>query len=239
MARVLVTRADSDAQSLTIALRAIGCEVVAVPLIAREVVPHSFDTPADLLLLTSAASADAAGTGLVAERRPARIAAVGPATTAAAVRAGMHVDIIGEGTGEELVKRLGELRGARVLYPRAEDASAATAEALHRAGAEVIDVICYRNVAPERSIEALTAAWPWDIATFTSPSAARRYAELCGRTALGAGSAIVAIGPSTAAEALRVGLIVDAVATRPGVEGLVAAVQHVMGVRQGSNASVP
>lgn len=239
MARVLVTRADSDAQPLIAALRAIGCEVVAVPLIAREVVPHTFDAPADLLFLTSAAAAEAVGNGIQAARRPARIAAVGAATSAAAMREGMRVDITGEGTGEELVMRLGDLRGSRVLYPRAEDASPGTAEALQRSGAVVIDVVCYRNVTPAQATGALQAVWPWDIATFTSASAVRRYAELCARSKVGSGSAIVAIGPSTAAEAARVGLIVDAVAVRPGVDGLVAAVQHVMGVRQGTNSSVP
>jgi uroporphyrinogen-III synthase len=212
--RVLVTRALEDAGPLVAALLRAGHEPVLVPLVGRAPGDPLPDGPFDLVVLTSAASADAA------RGVNAPVACVGPATAARAGELGLDVIAVGEGTGAELVARL-DLRGKRVLYPRAAEATPETAAALRAAGAELVEVTAYRNIAPDGFAAALRAAWPVDAVTLMSGSAARRLAE-AGLPLEGV--RIVVIGPSTARECAAVGIPVHAVAERPDVEALVAAV---------------
>lgn len=224
--RVLVTRAADEAGPLCDRLRAIGCAPVEVPLVA--IVPCAWAVPVgifDWLVLTSAAAVDAvAGRPL----RARRTAAVGPATAARARDRGLKVDLVPlRATGADLAAALGDLRGRTVLYPRAEVATPGTTEALRGAGAELTEIVAYRNAVPPDAAERLTRALPVDFVTLLSGSAARRLADALTRAGKTLGKArIVAIGPSTAAAARAAGLEVHAVAATHTVEAVAEAVQQ-------------
>jgi uroporphyrinogen III methyltransferase/synthase len=111
-----------------------------------------------------------------------------------------------------------DLRGRRVLLPRAAGARAVLPETLTARGATVDEVIAYRAVAPGDAdvagLRAALAAGDIDAVTFTSSSTVRHFVELVGpdvvATLCGARRPVVAcIGPVTAETAREAGLAVD------------------------------
>jgi len=230
--RVLVTRAAEDAGSLVAGLRALGLDPVCVPLIHKEPgaerVARAAESGHDGWVLTSPA---AVASLALTRARPRWIAAVGPATARAAERAGLRVDRVPpRALGRSLALALGDLQGQRVFYPHADLAPPDLADALREAGATVDAVIAYRNREPQGAAAALASALPVDWILLLSGSAARRLAaHLPGP--LPAPTRVVAIGPSTAAEAERVGLPVHAIADPHTVDGLLAAVAALRGGR--------
>lgn len=182
--------------------------VLVVPLTRPEPVVFQFRKARyDWLLLTSAAVVPAV-VGVVATH----VAAVGEATAHAARAAGFVVDVVGTGTGAQLVAQL-PLVGASVVWPTAETPAPATAEALR--GVDVDQVAVYRTVAVPGALPA------HDLAVLYAPSAVSAYVERGGR------QPIVAVGPTTAERAIGHGLEVAAVAEFPTPAGIVAAVQRV------------
>lgn len=234
--RVLVTRAEEDAQALCDALAALGCEPVRLPLIERSLVTENTArlrralVSAEVVLLTSPASASAIGRVWREPVRAPKFAAVGPATAERARSLGLPVDVTPEtATGRDLVQALGALRGMRVLYPRAEVSTSATTEALSRAGADLTEIVAYRNTPPEGLRKAMKAVGEVDLVTLFSGSAARRYA----RTARQAGlplAPVVVIGPSTAATATAEGLEIVGIASPHSLEGVVQATKSALGL---------
>jgi uroporphyrinogen-III synthase len=242
--RVLITRAAEDAASLVDPLRAAGAEPLCVPLLERRTVPGAvyaalLESPAtDLAMLTSAAAAaaleDAVRAGAAC---PARIAAVGPTTARRASRlAGALLPLPARATALDLVASLGDLSGVAVIYPRAEIATPGIAAALREAGAVLREVVAYRNVEPAGASAALAGAWPFDVATALSSSAARRLAQALQAAELAPAPAVIAIGPSTAEAARSVGLQVAAVADPHTAAGVVAAVLTWAARRGGATA---
>lgn len=223
--RVLVTRSEDDAADLCDRLRAAGAVPVEVPLVARRFVRGAVAgaiAGIDRVVLTSVAAADAVAADVPALAIPA--ACVGPATAARARRHGLTVDLVpARASGADLAAALGDQRGRRLLWPRAEDATPGTAAALRATGGELVEVVAYRNVAPDGITDALRRVWPVDAAVLASGSAARRLAAALRDAGLPAPPRIVAIGPTTAAAARDAGLVVNAVAASPTVDALVAA----------------
>jgi uroporphyrinogen-III synthase len=215
--RVAVTRpADAD-DAFEAALSAEGARVVRTPT-AR------IETAGDENALRDAIARDAGHdwivfTSATAVRRfvalggrpGARVAAVGPATAAAAAAAGIAVHAVpDEYTADAIVpamERVAALAGARVLWPRAEGARTVLAQSLLAAGVALTELVVYRTVEDPAGAGRLCAAadkGEVDVITFTSPSAVRAYGRACGGRA---GTAVVAvIGPATAAEARRTGV---------------------------------
>ena len=139
--------------------------------------------------------------------RPARIAAVGPATAEALRAHGFSVDLVPvEASQDGLLAELPRPAG-RVLLAAAESARRLLVDEL---GADFVPLYRTRELRPEAFPDA-------DLVVLASPSAARAYA------ALGA-VPVVTIGPQTTAAARAAGLAVAAEAERPGVDGLTAAV---------------
>lgn len=234
--RVLVTRAPSDARRLIQALAAAGFEPVLVPLVQRiwrieALIDAAAEHPeVDVLVITSAAAADVLATAAPGAWRDARVAAVGPATERRLIELGYEVDVVpARSTGEALVRTLGDLRGQRVLYPRAELATPSTAEALRAAGAELIDVVAYANTAPPGHERRLRAALPVRATTLLSGSVARRVAEAIPQERRAELGHVVVIGPSTAAVAREVGLQISRVASPHTVQGVLLALQQAIG----------
>ena len=228
--RVLVTRAREDAQPFADGLVAAGAEPIFVPLVQREWVQASTAplrralVTAEVVLLTSAASAEAVARVWKEPVRRPRVAAVGPSTAARAESMGLGVDLLATGsTGAQLVAELGPLDGVPVLYPRAEIATSETTEALASSGARVTEIVAYRNVEPPGADRELLKAGPVDLVTLFSSSAARRYGRACARVGLDPAPAI-AIGPTTAGTAEREGLQVVATASMHTTDGVLHAV---------------
>jgi uroporphyrinogen-III synthase len=167
----------------------------------------------------------------------AKICTIGPATRAAVEALHLRVDVMpAEYVAESLLEALAneDLKGKRVLLPRAAVARDLVPVALTERGAHVDVVEAYRTVmplvAPERAKAALARKPHW--ITFTSSSTVKNMVaalgEDQGRAALNKfqseGGKIASIGPITSTTVRDFGLRVDAEAEPHTIEGLVAAI---------------
>ncbi|HEV8581850.1 MAG TPA: uroporphyrinogen-III synthase [Thermoanaerobaculia bacterium] len=239
--RVVVTRAEHQADGLVAAFERAGAAVELLPLL--EVVPPADPRPLeraaselalyDWIAFTSANAVEAflPLTGGALPPR-LRIAVVGKATAAALQAWEIEPHLTAgqadaEGLAAELAPHVGRQR--RVLLPQATDARPALLEGLTAAGAEAIAVVAYDKRLPldaPRRVAELFSTSPLGWVTFTSPRIVRHFAELFGedwqsrRGELRAAS----IGPVTTAELRRRGVEPAAEAARPGDEELAEAV---------------
>ena len=226
--RIVVTRSQAQAGELAGRLEALGAEVVQVPTFRVE--PPEDAGPLrsaaarldrfDWIIITSANAADALFGALAEAGLDARalggckVCAVGPATAERLRGFGIRADAVPpRHTGEAVVEtlaELGDLVGARVLCPRADIAPPDLIEALAARGAQVEDVVAYRNVAvpigPEQVAE-IFGDEKADWLTFTSSSTARNFlAGLDCRMIEESGVRIASIGPSTSETVRQFGL---------------------------------
>jgi len=166
----------------------------------------------------------------------ARLAAIGPATAEALRQHGLRADYTpAEALASAILAdfRQHDLRGVRVLLPRADIAPPDLADGLAALGADVRSVVAYRTV-PAAGLAAearrVLAAGTVDTACFTSSSTVRNLVDaLAGDVSLLAPLTIACIGPVTAATARELGLRVDIVAREHTVPGLVAALCEAAG----------
>jgi uroporphyrinogen III methyltransferase/synthase len=201
--RIVVTRAEAQADELAERLEAIGHDVVRCPLIRIEPLG---DAPIDAsgydwLVVTSPNGALEVARRLASPAR--HLAAIGPGTAEALRAHGLRVD---------LVPRVHTQEGLRDELPPGR-ALLAAAEGARR------DVLDADFVALYRTVELRPPAPDGDIAIVASPSAARALA------ATGSHLPVVAIGPQTEAEAREHGLAVAAVATSHDLDGVVDVIQ--------------
>jgi hydroxymethylbilane synthase len=243
-ARVVVTRPQQQATGLIAALQARGAAPLALPAIRIEPVADSSQLDSaltearagafDWLVFSSANAVVAVADRLRAlGHQPAEltallVAAVGPATAAAAVAVGLPVRIV-PGSHDAAALAL-ELRQwvdgtTRVLYPRSAIGRDTLPDLLRRAGADVVDVAAYRTL-PEHEVDAKVLAnvrrGDVDAVTFFSPSSVRNFLDLVDLdlTRLGALAAVCA-GPTTAHAAREAGLHVVAISETPSDEAVV------------------
>lgn len=242
---VLVPRATEGPDPLVIALHAAGADPLVVPLI--QTVPPLDPTELDDALLalevgyygwvaiTSAAAvpvledrADETGHTLAGLLDGVRVAAVGGSTARALREAGVRVDLVPTGRSSALAllaawPPAGE-DPVRVLLPLGDLAAPTMAEGLTARGWPVDVVVTYRTVpgpAPEPEVRDAYAAGQVHAVLLTAGSTARNLVSMLG--APPPGTLVCCIGESTAAEARRAGLRVDAVADDQTPGGLVAA----------------
>jgi uroporphyrinogen III methyltransferase/synthase len=220
--RVLVTRTREQASELSRALAAAGAEPVELPTI--EIVPR-YDEARLLaavrrlheaqyhwVIFTSANAVDIFfdfvwAQGLDARSAGAGIAAIGPATADALARRGLRADLVaGAYTAEGLLAAFeshGDVRGHRVLLPRAEGARSVLVEGLEAQGATVDEVTLYAAEVPkDTDAEGLVRlrAGEIDVVTFASSSAVRNLlAMLAGGLEPLRRARIACIGPITGA----------------------------------------
>ncbi len=235
---VVVTRAPEQAVELTARLEGYGAEVLLVPTVSfadpedttiLDASLRSLDR-IDWILFTSenavkffARRARALGIDLGELQALTKIAAVGPATAAAAGTEGLTLDYVAKRhNGEALAQELrGELAGKRVLLPQSDLAKEDMARLLREFSGQVIEVVAYRTVAPGSETPAPTGrirgteepadpaaealrrirSGDVDVISFASPSAFRNFAELMGAEAMRAlseSAKFAAIGPTTA-----------------------------------------
>lgn len=176
-----------------------------------------------------------------------KLAAIGPATRAALIESGCPPDFMpGSYVAESIVEQIGDVRGRRVLLPRADIAREALAEGLRQKGASVDEVDAYRTVSGQGllALKDLLQAGAADAVTFTSSSTVRytlrglAEAGLDGMQALDLlnGTTIVCIGPITAQTAKECGLKVTAVADEYTTDGLIGALIRVFAAGNERNA---
>lgn len=236
---VAITRSVEDNRSLAERLERLGFVAVAIPLIdvmapadGGRALTEALEQLADYgwVVLTSANGVRAlveAGNG-----RPwpgeVSVAAVGPATAAAARSAGLPVALVPDvATAVALVDTF-PVAGPpppppRVLAPLAQLASDTVATGLEAKGWRVDRVEAYRTVAPQEQADRSDAVV--DAAAFFSPSAVDRWVD---RYGIGVPLA-VCVGPSTAARARDRGLARVVEATPHTEGGIVTALEELFG----------
>lgn len=245
--RIVITRAEEQADSLAERLRSLGAEPLAYPTIAFA--PPDDVRPLDeallristgaytWLLLTSVNAVKAVQQRLRAlEQAPytflathCRVAAVGPTTTAAcADLLGVQPAIVPKKfVAEALAEAMGDMRGQRALLANADIARPVLEQKLREAGAAVDRVVAYRTVPATGGIDLprLLAAGTIHAITFTSGSTVRYFIERIGPAALAAArqTTIACIGPIAAETAREAGLPPTVVATTFTEQGLVEA----------------
>jgi uroporphyrinogen III methyltransferase / synthase len=234
--RVVVTRPRGQADSLADLLEDRGAEVIPFPTIAIEPPPDPRPLERavagaagyDWIVFTSANGVEAFFARFAATERDVRelaavrLAAIGPETAARLERRLLRPAVVpADYRAEGLLDALGadDVRGRRVLLPRAAGARPVLPEELRRRGADVTEVEAYRAEPPaDANVDPLRVALEAsaiDAVTFTSSSTVRNFVGLVGaaRARLRrAGRPVIAcIGPVTAATARELGLEVDVV----------------------------
>jgi len=256
--RIVVTRARHQASDLTVMLEGMGAEVIEFPTI--RIAPPRRDKRLreaaqlagqyDWIVFTSANAVDRfievvlEETGDIRGLGAALLAAIGPATREAVERYHLAVSLTPERyVAEEVVKAMkktGDLRGQRILLPRAEEAREALPEGLTAAGAKVDVVAAYRTVAetPENAKEVVAEllAGKIDAVTFTSSSTVTNFIKAVRRpriAKIAEKTRFASIGPITSETLRQNGLAPSVEAKDYTIEGLVAAVLKLLGRGKG------
>jgi len=219
--RILVTRAQAQAATLSELLIAEGADVVEMPATRVEALDPSDVESAiaglggyEWVIFTSQNGVRVFWDALRRKELDARafanakVAAVGPATAEALLDRGIAVDVSPERfVAEALLDALRErkdVRGCRVLYAAAEGARDVLPEGLSDMGAQVDRISLYRSVADGAGADDVRATLvngEVDLVTFTSASAVRAFVSAVGDDA-GKRAKAASIGPVTS-EAIR------------------------------------
>ena len=247
--RVLVTRSRTQAGTLSALLSAQGADAVELPAIAVKPLSDTSALDAALadlagfewVVLTSTNGVDAVFGRLQAAGKDARafartrVAAIGPATAAALAGRGIVADLMPAAyTTRSVANSFASLdiRGARILLPRADIAPPALPDGLRQMGALVTEISAYHTALPEEAGVAARerlASGTIDAVTFTSSSTVRNLVTLLGGPTLINESKVVSIGPVTSKTASELGVRVDREATEHTVRGVADAVLEVLG----------
>ncbi len=247
--RVLVTRSDDKANSLSQLLREEGYIVVEVPAI--EIAPLDDFKALDSRLMRLGqyhwvVFGSARGVEAVMERIKVlgldasvfghvKVAAVGPSVAKALQQAGVAVDLMPATYHSwALVDAFASLalRGRKVLVPSADIGGRTLGDGLTSLGAIVDRVAAYKTIAPQGSREKIEEAFARgiDIVTFTSSSSVRNLLSLLdGRLEILSSAKVACIGPVTSNTALELGLRVDVTAKEHTLSGLVNSIKEYYG----------
>lgn len=250
--RIVITRPRSQSGAFVRAIEDLGGEVVEFPTI-EILSPESYD-PLDQaieriknyhwIIFTSVNGVRHFLARFHQLKRDIRvlegikIAAIGPETAKALESAYLHVDLLPrEYLAEAILQQLrpDEIRGRRVLLPRAAEARDVLPKTLRGWGAEVDVVGAYRTVGAKSD-----AAWlrvmllekKIDMITFTSSSTVKNFAALFpgeNMEELLADTAVACLGPITCRTAEEVEVRVDVVAQEYTTAGLTKAIVQYYG----------
>jgi uroporphyrinogen III methyltransferase / synthase len=241
--RVLITRAEEQADAFAGALQAYGAIPVVCPTI--RIMPPADWQPLDdalrclerfdWLVFASANGVQACFRRLTDIGLPAqvpaqtRIAVVGRSTAECLHRWGHRADYYPpDFVAEALVEGIGHIAGRQVLLPVADIARPVLTQGLAARGAKITRVTAYRTVPVDRDeiVRRLSEFGPGDLATFTSPSTVRSFVAAVGQAEIATvlkGAAVACIGNVTADAAAACGLDVVIVARERTMQGLLAA----------------
>ena len=245
--RILITRARHQVDPFRRELVDLGAAVIEVPTLEIQPMPtdervRNAIKSLERTALVIFASANAVeiffqmllGTGADARAlHTSKLCAIGQETAESLERHGLRPELVtSEYTAEGLAKALEgwEMKGMRVLVPRAEVARDALPSLLANRGAEVEILPVYRSMCPPDAGPALLRlfnAEGVDVITFTSSSTVYNFVKAFPEDRLPAvlGDAEVAcMGPVTADTARKLGLRVAIVAREYTTHGLVQAI---------------
>ena len=160
-----------------------------------------------------------------------KVAAVGPATKAAAEGAGLAVSLVpNEFLTDAIAGALGDVCGRTIFLPRSRIARKSLADELRDRGAQVIEADAYDAIPAAPEIDVLRKTDRIDVVLLTSASAATHLMDLLPkdvRDRLIHEAEAACIGPVTAEAARSLGFRVCAVARNHTVDGLVESVEEV------------
>jgi uroporphyrinogen III methyltransferase/synthase len=242
---VIVTRSRAQSGEFSARLRELGACPIELPVI--ELAPledySALDRSIaqleeyDWILLTSTNAVENFLARLHVCKRDVRairgkLCAIGPATREAIEAAHLMVDLVPEEhVSEGVAKAFAafDLRGARVLLPRAAEAREVIPTTLTAMGAQVDLVDAYRNIvpgeAPGRIKEYLRRGRRAEWITFTSGSTVKNWLALAGRDSLD-GVRVASIGPATSDVLRKYGVIVDAEANPHTTDALIEVIRR-------------
>jgi uroporphyrinogen-III synthase len=249
--RIVVTRAQAQAEGLSSLLRQFGADVIDAPVIeihppdSYEALDAALNTILDYdwLILTSVNGVEAMFSRLeplglsVDSLQHLKIAAIGPATEERIQDHGLVVDIVPQRyVAEEVVRSLRKLtKGEKVLLVRAKVARDVIPEELRQAGAQVDVVEAYQTVVPQdakKRLQSIFSDGPVDAITFTSSSTVKNFLSLITATNIPEKLAKVkfaSIGPVTSDALREFGLPVHVEADEYTMEGLAQAIVRLFG----------
>jgi uroporphyrinogen III methyltransferase/synthase len=241
--RIVVTRDRRQAMELAEPLEALGAQTILLPVIeirgAED--PKGLDEAIarlesyDWLIFTSVN-----GVRFFVERLDrsacdlrslkAKICAIGPATRAAVEALHLKVDRMpAEYVAESLIQAFerDDLRGKRILLPRAAVARDLVPAELTRRGATVDVVEAYRTAVPDGAAAGVRTAFARraDWIVFTSSSTVTNFVAVAGKDVI-EGVKIASIGPITSATVREHGMKVAVEANPHTIPGLVDAISR-------------
>lgn len=229
MTRVAVTTTPDAAHRLSDPLREVGLEPVELPCIRT--VPASDETRcfirqaapgADWIVVTSRRAVELMWPEGDMPPGPA-VAAVGPATADAVVRAGGSVSVVGGGGAARLADLIeSRVPGATVVFPHARAADPDTITRLQEAGADVVAAPAYDTEPIPPGDDQV------DAVLFGSPSAVEGW--MMSRSL--DGLIIGAMGETTAAALEEAGHPAEVVPAHPGFHALVSALADHLASRE-------
>jgi uroporphyrinogen-III synthase len=253
MKRVVITRPRAQADEFAEALVKAGYEPVYLPVI--EIRPPADLQPLqnalrrlesyDWVVFTSTNGVKAVWEnlhvlGIAGLPTGLQVAAIGPKTAGALRDCGVKIDFVpGEYIAEAILPGLGNLKGKRVLLPRASVARKVLIEEIQRAGGVVDEVAAYETVPGAPDSDSLQALKEGVTAvTLTSSSTVYNFVAITRQAGLDPhnlpGSPLFAcIGPITASTARAEGLEVHVVALEYTTQGLLQAMLEHMSDRKG------
>ena len=239
---IVITRPHEQAEEFASLLQAQGARVIHFPTI--KIVPA--DDLSDLdraigaigdyqwIIFTSANGVSHFFRRLrelgkdIRDLKGIRICAIGPATGGAVEDRGIRVDLVPESfISEGVIEAFREenVKGSRILLPRAEAARDVIPGGLAKLGATVDVTTVYRTVSSGRKkseLEEWIKKGKVDVITFTSSSTVTNFIKIMGRDfSLPSQVRIACIGPVTAATAKKAGLKINIMQERYTIPGLV------------------
>lgn len=232
--RIVITRAREQASEFLSLLSGLGAECLEFPSI--EIVPPENWKALDQaikdletyqwLLFTSVNGVKYFFERLdhhqkdVRDLKGIKIGAIGPKTAEAISKKGIKPDLVPkEYRAEAIIKEMGkqEIKGAKILLPRAEKAREILPRELENLGAEVDVITTYRTIKPDHDLDKtkeMLKQGQIDLVTFTSSSTVSNFIEMFEPDVDSLKSwmqkvIVACIGPITAEKAKEKGLSVD------------------------------
>ncbi len=240
MTRIIVTRPRAQADGFPDGLRVSGFEPICLPVIEIRPVDENVELDGALarldqyewVVFTSVNGVEVVLSRLPADAKLPRVAAIGPKTAKALRDRGVTPQFVpDEYVAESILPGLGDVRGKKVLLPRAEIARKALPEAIRAAGGAADEIAVYRTLPAEpdaAGLQALKQGVDW--LTFTSPSTVENFVVLVRQAGLDplrlpGRPRVACIGPITERAAREAGFQVTLVAAEYTAEGLIQALK--------------
>lgn len=245
--RILVTRSRGQASVFSEKILELGGQPIEFPTI--DIVPPDDYTPLDMaitkieefdwVIFTSVNGVEAFYNRLLHHKKDfrclkdIRICAIGPKTKERLENFGLIVDYMpGEYRAEAIIEGMAgeDLKGKKILLPRADIARKILPEALKSLNAEVVDVVAYKTVKGQGNVEEvkqLLKDKKITTITFTSSSTVRNFVSMFNEDELHElikDVRLASIGPITSKTAAELGLNISVEAKEYTLDGLLEAI---------------